>query len=279
MFGGHVVSVAGDALYFVAALWLVYSLTGSTAYTGLAGALIRAPRLFRAFTGPLVDRWPLRIVLVLSEVLQGVAILAVPIAAAFDGLHVFVVLAVLPVVAFVEEFAGPAQSASLPRIVNDGRLVAANTTIQFSTQSIQAIARAVAGAAIAAIGAVALFLVDAATFALAFATVSIPGDADADSSLPTWREYTDQLRAGVDVLRQSVLGHMIVAVAAISLFSSAAMAVLPAFAATVGGPGTYGLFLTAFAGGTLAETLVADQVETLPTGRVVTAGFAFAAVS
>lgn len=275
-------SVAGDALYLVAALWLVYTLTGSSTYTGLAGALIRAPRLFRAFTGPLVDRWPLRTILVLSEVSQGIIILAVPLAAAFGHLHVSVVLAVLPVVAFVGQFAGPAQSATLPRVIDQKNMVTANSTIQFSTQSVQAISRAVAGTAIAVIGAVTLFFVNAVTFAVAaatFATITVPGDETAESSLPTRSEYVAQLRAGVDLLGESVLGHMVVAVAGITLFSGAAMAVLPAFAASVGGPGTYGFFLAAFAVGTLTGTLVAGRVDTLPTGRVVTLGFALAALS
>ncbi|MFC7188623.1 hypothetical protein ACFQL7_01320 [Halocatena marina] len=36
---GRAVSILGDGLYSVAAMWLVYDLTGSTMYTGLAGAL------------------------------------------------------------------------------------------------------------------------------------------------------------------------------------------------------------------------------------------------
>ncbi|WP_256566661.1 MFS transporter [Natrinema gelatinilyticum] len=282
LFSGHIVSVAGDTLYLVAALWLVYMLTGSSTYTGLAGALIRAPRFFRAFTGPLVDRWPLRIILVLSELVQGISILAVPLAAAFGKLQVSVVLAVLPVVAFVGQFAGPAQSATLPRVIDQENMVSANSTIQFSTQSVQAITRAVAGAAIAAIGAVALFLVDAITFAAAavtFATITIPGDETAENSLPTRSEYVAQLRAGVTLLRESVLGHMVVAVAGLTLFSSGAMAVLPAFAASVGGPGTYGFFLAAFAVGTLTGTLLAGLIDTFPTGRMVILGFVLAALS
>lgn len=282
LFGGHVVSVAGDALYLVAATWLVYALTGSTALTGLAGALVRAPRVFRAFTGPLVDRWPLRGVLVASELLQGLVVLAVPVAAALGALHVWVVLAVLPVVAFVGQFAGPAQSATLPRVVGRDRMVAANTAIQFSTGAVRSVARVVAGAVVAALGAVAVYVLDAVTFAvcaLVFATVTVPGDRDAARSLPARGEYVARLREGVAVLRNSRLGPAVLAVGAVTLLTSAAMAVLPAFAADLGGPRTYGLLLGAFAAGSLGGTLLARRVEAVPLGRLVAASFAFAAVA
>lgn len=60
LLAGRIVTNAGDSLYFVGATWLVYELTGSTAYTGLAGFLVFLPRGFRFLTGPFVDRWPLR---------------------------------------------------------------------------------------------------------------------------------------------------------------------------------------------------------------------------
>ena len=52
LFAGRLVTNAGDSLYAVAAMWLVYDLTGSTAYTGLAGALTMGPQLLQGVPGP-----------------------------------------------------------------------------------------------------------------------------------------------------------------------------------------------------------------------------------
>ena len=57
LYAGHAVSEAGDELYFVAAMWLVYSLSGSTALTGVAGFLARAPGALGFLFGPLVAYW------------------------------------------------------------------------------------------------------------------------------------------------------------------------------------------------------------------------------
>lgn len=62
-------SFLGDGLYTIAAMWLVFDLTGSSTDTGLAGLLLRAPRLLKLFVGPLVDRSALGLLLVDAETL------------------------------------------------------------------------------------------------------------------------------------------------------------------------------------------------------------------
>ena len=50
----------GDSLYYVAAMWLVYKLSGNPFYSGLAGFLTLLPSALQFLTGPFVDRWPIK---------------------------------------------------------------------------------------------------------------------------------------------------------------------------------------------------------------------------
>lgn len=59
-----------------------------------------------------------------------------------------------------------------------------------------------------------------------------------------------------------------------SVFTGMTTAVLPAFAASLGYPGTYGLLLVAMTAGTVAGALLASRLETVPLGRVTAVGFA-----
>jgi MFS family permease len=90
-FAGQFVTNAGDSLYTVAVLWLVFELSGSTVLTGIANALLLLPWLLQILAGPVVDRLPLTPVLVGSQVLQGFVVLVLPLAAfgfGFAGLYV-----------------------------------------------------------------------------------------------------------------------------------------------------------------------------------------------
>src|SRR6056297_1438031 len=195
LFLGRLATNAGDSLYFIGAMWLVYHLTGSSLYTGIAGFLVQLPTSAQFLFGPLVDRWELRRVLVSTQVLQGVFVLAVPLAAATGHLSVWVVLVVMPVLSLVNQFVYPAQTAVLPRIVADENLVRANSLFSTAYQGADVVFNAAGGAIIAVVGATTLFVVDSVTFAVAallFVGLTVPAvnaddaaaDAEADADAP-----------------------------------------------------------------------------------------------
>lgn len=303
MLAGHAVSVLGDGLYAVAAMWLVYDLTGSTAYTGLAGFLTRIPGVLKIFIGPVVDRIPLGRALTLSEVAQALLVLGVPLAAALGHLNVVVVLTVMPLLALANLLTGPAQNATLPRLVADEQLVRANSAAQVTAKTMDAAARGVAGVLVAVIGAVSLYVVDAATFvaaAVLYGSLSIPArennreeaelkdtdreserdDSETDSDALDFDldSYLTDIREGVAVLTESVVGKMLAASLFANFLMGVTLAVLPAFADAVGGPETYGLLLAATTVGIVLGSITASAVDELPLGATTIVGFAASGV-
>jgi MFS family permease len=181
---GRLVTNAGDSLYSVAAMWLVWELTGSPAMTGVAGFLTQLPGALQLFAGPLVDRWSLRRVLVGTQLIQAVLVLAVPLAWYLDALTVWVVLTVMPLLSLCNQFVYPAQAALVPRLVEKAQLVQANSALAFAYQGTDLVFNALAGVLVAAVGAVALYLVDSVTFivaALLFLSIRIPDAAPDDA--------------------------------------------------------------------------------------------------
>lgn len=279
LYAGHAVSKVGDELYFVAATWLVYALTGSTLYTGVAAFLARFPAAFGFLIGPVVDRAPLRRLLVGAELAQGGVVLAVPVAAALGHLDVPVVLAVVAAVATLERASGPAQNAAIPRLVADRNLVRANSIASSVDEAIGALSQAAAGALIALVGAVTLFAANAATFlasAVLFAATAIP-PTERSGTVPDAGDYLADVREGVGIVRGSVVGHMVVGAALASAFVGMTSAVLPAYADTFGGAGTYGLLVAAMTVGSTCGAVVASAIEGVPFGRVTATGFTIAA--
>lgn len=182
LFTGRLVTNAGDSLYYVAAMWLVWELTHDPFYSGVAGFLTMGPTALQFLFGPLVDRWSLRRVLVGTQLFQAVFVLVVPLAASTGHLSVWVVLVVMPLLALANQLVYPAQSAALPRIVDQDDLVDANSAFSLAYQGVDLVFNAAAGAVVALAGAVALYAVDSLTFvvaALLFLGVHIPPASDA----------------------------------------------------------------------------------------------------
>ncbi|KHF33470.1 2-acyl-glycerophospho-ethanolamine acyltransferase [Paenibacillus sp. P1XP2] len=158
LFIGRILTNIGDSLYAVAAMWLVYSLGGSTLYTGIAGFLSILPRIIQLFSGPMIDRVPLRGLLVYSQLFQAVLLLVVPLAHYFDFLTVGLVLAITPILTTINMWFYPAQMSALPKILDKKQLTQGNSLFSFAYQGIDVACNAVSGALIVLLGAVALYL-------------------------------------------------------------------------------------------------------------------------
>ncbi|NEU57076.1 MFS transporter [Halorussus sp. MSC15.2] len=288
LFVGRVVTNAGDSLYAIAAMWLVYDLTGSTFYTGVASFLTLGPQALQFLAGPLVDRWSLRRVLVSTQAVQAVGVLAVPVAAATGHLSVWVVLFVMPVLSMVSQFDSPAMNAALPHVVEDDQLVKANSLFSTAGQSLDTVFNALSGALVAVVGAVTIYLIDAVTFVVAlvlFLGLAIESgdrtsEAETDDASPDAPvgDYFDQLREGFDYLRGSAVASIVLGAVVVNFTFGVMMAVLPAFAEALGGPETYGLLMASVAAGNLAGSAGSSLVEEYPFGLLSVASFTVSTV-
>ena len=309
---GRLVTNAGDSVYAIAAMWLVYDLTGSSAYTGLAGLLTMGPQALQVLVGPLVDRWPLRRILVGTQLLQAVLVLVVPLAHFLDSLSVWVVLTVMPLVSLLNQFVYPAQSAALPRIVEQEDLVSANSLLSLAYQGVDMAFNALAGVLVAAVGAVTLYLLDSVTFVVAatlFLGLRVPtvgassgeagddpttpaaavpdgGDDDTATEMATdgdeasveHSSYVAELRDGLSFMRGTILLPLLVTSVVANGTLGGVWATMPAFADARGGPEAYGLLMAAIAGGMLVGALVASRFEDQPLGRLTVSLYAVSGV-
>lgn len=281
-FAGQFTTNAGDSLYTVAVLWLAFELSGSTLVTGALNAILLLPWLLQVFAGPLVDRLPLKSVLVGSQVVQGVVVLALPLAAVTGQLSVGVLFVVAPVLMLATLVMAPMETALLPRIVDDEQLSEANSALATVTLGLDMVFDAIGGGFIALFGATTLFLVDSITFAVAavlFAGITLgtpvkPEETvETDGSGPTiesvLRSYVSDLRAGVEVLRGTLFVELILTTAVVNLTTGVTLAILPAFSDGLGGPAIYGLLLGALGIGRLVGSVVGPYVEGVPYGKVL----------
>lgn len=279
---GRLVTNAGDSLYTIAGIWLVYDLTQSSFYTGIAGALLLLPPALQFLSGPLVDQWSLTRTLVWTQLLQAVLILSIPVAAYFGHLSVELILLTIPLLSLLNQFVYPAQNAALPRIVSDTQLTRANSAFSFANQGTNMVFRAVAGILIALIGAVSLFIVDSVTFAIAAISftgvrVPTPRDTGVEGSSIDISGYLSDFHDGVEWLRGTVFAEMMFTTAVTNFSSGVLIAILPAFAALRGGSILYGALYGAIGGGLLIGALVASRLTHIKYGliRIVGLGVGF----
>ncbi|ASK61399.1 MFS transporter [Virgibacillus phasianinus] len=262
---GRIITNIGDSIYYVAAMWLVYSLGGNAFYSGLAGFLTLLPMALQFISGPFVDRWPVKRTLITTQVLQAALILIIPITYYYDAITVQIVLIVMPIVAFIEQFAYPSQSKALPIILSKKELIKGNSYFSFAYQGIDMVFNAISGLLVAFVGAITLYLADSITFAIAailFSLLKIPHQSEkADSTKKGIKQglktYFHELNEGFSIVFGSLMATFLIGSIVANFAIGGALAVLPAFADEQGGAEIYGFYLASMSTGGLIGALLA----------------------
>ena len=294
LFMGRIISNIGDSLYAVAAMWLVYDLGGSTFYTGLAGVLSILPRIIQLLSGPLIERFSLKGILVYTQLLQTILLLIVPLASAFDVLTVGLVLTITPILTTLNMWVYPAQMSALPKILEKHQLTQGNSLFSVAYQGIDVACNAVSGVLIVMLGPVSLYLWNSLIFligAVLFMQLNMRANMIGttrssditylkDISSITceknkYQKYVSNIKEGLRIILATPLARLLFGIIVINAAGGATFTVMPAVATTLGGSGIYGMLLMAQAGGSMLGAILAPymKLENVRLGHLFSGAF------
>jgi MFS family permease len=287
LFWGRVVTNMGDSLYNVAAMWLVYEMTHSPLYTGIAGALIMIPQVLEFLVGPLVDRWRLRSILLFTQLFQGCLILLIPISYYLDFSSVWLVMSIMFGVVAIEQFVYPAQSAMIPKVLPKEELPEANSLMNIAYKGADFLLTALAGILIVKLGAINIYLINSVTFLLAimlFKNIHYrdnrEGKIEETSSMKSgFQMYKRELIEGFSFVKHSTILQYIIPLIIANFVFGMINAILPAYADFRGGESYYGYYLASLSIGMLTGSLLATNFKNTPLGRVIILSFLFSSMT
>ena len=157
---GQLVSNFGDTVNYVALVVLVYQLTGSGLAVSITVVFEIVPVLLLApIAGVIIDRFPRKTILILSDLIRAGLVLVLVFA---DSVWQVYIVAMLLTSASV--FFNPTLQAVIPNIVDKESLLVANSVSWTTGRLVQILASAIAGGLIATIGTSPAFGVNALSF-------------------------------------------------------------------------------------------------------------------
>lgn len=210
LFLANAVSSIGDVLAFVAVPWFVLQTTGSVEKTGITAAFTTAGVAISAFFGAsLVDRLGFRLSSVMSDLVAGASIAAIPLlyllsVLEFRELLVFVFLA-----GFFATPGATARSALVPDLAEPAgmRLERAAAVTDGVQRLSVLIGGPLAGLLIVLVGTSNLLWIDGATFLFSALLIGllVPRQARKSQGKPTSAEGAPRKRGPIRRLGQSVV--------------------------------------------------------------------------
>ncbi len=156
---GQLVSSFGDALYTIALAFFVLKLTGSSTLIGTIMGIITIPRiLLGPVAGVAADRCSKKAIIVLADLIRGIAVTAVAVLAYCGRLRVWELLAAAVIGGICAAFFNPSMETVMPVIVDEDHLVRANSIFDMLTSGADIIGQTAGGILYGILGGPAIFL-------------------------------------------------------------------------------------------------------------------------
>jgi Transmembrane secretion effector len=249
LFVAQAITIAGSSIAAVALTVLVYDRTGSAFLSSLTFALGFLPYVLAGLFSGVVDRARPRLLVNISTAASA----AIALAMAVPGIPIAVLLTMLFALGLLTALSGGARVALLRSTVSDAAYVPARSLMKLASQIAQIGGNAVGGALVAAIGTSGAILVNAGSFALAFALVRFGvadhpglGESRAAGLLHDSLAGAREIFAAPAVARLLLLGWLV------PMFSVAPEALAAPYVSSQGGsPQLVGCWLAALPAGTI----------------------------
>lgn len=220
---GQLISNLGDTVYYIALVVWVYQRTGSSLV--VAGTVlfeIVPVILFAPVAGVVIDRLPRKVVLVAADLVRAVAVLGL-----LFTTELWQIYAIVAVLTTAGTFFNPAVNATLPTLLDEQDLLAANSIAWSTGRFVQIIGASVAGGVIAAVGPKVAFVFNASTFLIsALLLLLLPVPPGRPVSARGWQGFISDAREGLHFARQDPFVARLITVQALASFSVGATSAL-----------------------------------------------------
>ena len=169
---GQIVSVmATNMTQFALTIW-VFEMTGSVTALGLVQVFFITPfLLISPLAGVMVDRYDRKLMMIVSDLVAGLATIAILILQAFGALQVWHLYVAAVFQGLGNTFQWPAYSAAISVMLNKKQYGRANGMMSLIEAGPGVVAPLIAGALLPVVGLTGILFIDVATFLLAIGTL------------------------------------------------------------------------------------------------------------
>lgn len=195
---GQLTSSMGDALHALALMWLTLQLTGSSVQMSMVVLSQVLPKLlFGLLGGGYADRWERRKTMIVSDVIRGVAVLAIPFLYKMGELHMWHLYGVAFILGTIGCFFDPANQSMMPSVVRSEDLGTANGWMDASARSCRIFVPMLLGVLTVFLPLYLFFVVDSITFFVSASTLllmNVRSVPSGDKRRNVWQEIGATMR-------------------------------------------------------------------------------------
>lgn len=221
---GQLISVFGDNIYEIALGFWILAITGSTALMAITMSVTVMPRiLISPFAGTFIDRHDRRKIMIITDVIRGISILFIGIAAVMGFIQIWMIIVIGIIVGICGCFFSPAINSAIPDIVSKSKLIKANSILSLADTANYMVGNAVGGFIVQILGAPIIFIINGVSFLFSAAAeffVKIPQAQETSKNV----NFFEDMKAGIDFVKNSKgLKYLFITICFFNSFASMSM--------------------------------------------------------
>lgn len=241
---GQLVSVFGNTIYDTALRFWIIATTGSTALMGaVLGAALLPGIIISPFAGTFIDRHHRKSILIAADLVSGICILLIGIAAKMGFAKVWMVLTAGIIAGICSCFFNPTIDSTIPDIVPKSKLIKANSTLSMVNTGNDIAGYAFGSMLVQVLGAPVVFISNGISFLFSAASecfIKIPPVEKLSNKTNFWQD----MKEGIGFIKRTKgIKNLFIAIAFLNFCASMSMTLtLPWFKVSNGlGLRAYGI--------------------------------------
>jgi MFS family permease len=255
LFAAQLVSVLGSSISYVAAPFLIYQITQSTAHVGLLGVISLIPMtLFGFWGGSVADVWNRKKIVIVCESLLALCCVVFALLIQTDNINEKGIMVLTAIMAALAGFLRPAIESLTPRMVSKEDMPQVSTLNGFRGTFAHILGPALGGILITTGGSALAFWIDGLSYVISVVCMLGLKNPLRDEA-PKHRPGLKAIREGFAyaLARPILLGTYVVDI--IAMIFCFPMALFPAIAEMSGGPSKLGPLYSAISVGAMVATI------------------------
>ncbi|MDD1773957.1 MAG: MFS transporter [Methanobacterium sp.] len=268
---GQFVSVMGDMIYEIALGFWVLAFTGSPALMGILMATSLLPGVLLApFAGVVVDRTNRKRLMILTDLIRGITIILVAIAAFMGILQLWMVFIAGIILGIGGAFFGPSVMSVFPQMVPKDKLTNANSLFGMANTGADILGNGIGGFLYGLIGAPFMFFLNGLSFLISGASLIFAKIPKSRESKITTENFVSDLKYSLKfVWKLKGLFYILIIFALFSfLIHIAVVLLIPLFQFTPGlGATKYGIAMASYTVGVFLGLVVLSSITIRPNKR------------
>lgn len=247
LLAGRISTNIGDSVILIALTWYVAQNYKDNFYLGILGFIVGVVELLIIFVGPIIDRYSVKKILVISTICQIFIVTIITVLLYMESLHIVLLYILVCLSVFFSSIIYPTENTLIPILSDSNEMITKNNSLfQISYKGLDIVLNGIIGFLLSVFLISNLMSVNIIIFCIAlylFKILKLPPNKKEKGDTSFISEYIKDFKIGIHFIRKPLVLKLLLPLTLINFVYTGVTVLFPKLALFYGNSTTYGFIL------------------------------------